>query len=209
MPAERGTVSVPAPNPISRSGPPPEPARLPIDSAPTRYGYLALTAGVVLLDQASKLQLTRTLELHESRVVLAGLLNWTRVHNHGAAFGLLADADLPYRALLFTLVSLLALGALALYAWKLPAHDRLSQSALAFIMGGAAGNLIDRARFGYVVDFIDAYWGPHHWPAFNVADAAISTGVTLLLLDLLRAPRADERPAVVEAAAPLDPAAGQ
>jgi signal peptidase II len=172
-----------------------------------RGAYLACTLGVVLLDQASKYQVAQRFELHESQVVLAGLLNWTRVHNYGAAFGLLADAELPYQALLFTLVSLMALLALAVYAWRLPAQDRLSRGALALIMGGAAGNLIDRARFGYVLDFIDAYWGTYHWPAFNVADAAITTGVALLLLDMLRAPRADEHPVAREASAPLDPAA--
>jgi signal peptidase II len=87
-------------------------------------------------------------------------------------------------------VSLLALGAIALYALRLPSTDRLSQTALSLVMGGALGNLIDRARLGSVIDFVDVFWGPHHWPAFNVADSAISVGVVLLVLDMLRAPHA-------------------
>ncbi len=193
----------------STAGSDSNPAALhPVGNLRTRRPYLALTLGVVLLDQLTKQHVTRHFGLYESRVALEGLLSWTYVQNHGAAFGLLSETELPYRALVFTLVSLVALVALVLYAWRLPAHDRLSQSALAFIIGGAAGNLIDRARLGYVIDFIDAYWGLHHWPAFNVADAAITAGVVLLLLDLLRAPRVDE-PVAHQVATPLDPATGR
>ncbi len=77
---------------------------------------------------------------------------------------------------------------------RLPARSRLPQTALALIMGGALGNLLDRARLGYVIDFVDAYWGVHHWPAFNAADSAISIGVVLLVIDILRQPQAGEAP---------------
>ena len=83
-------------------------------------------------------------------------------------------------------------GAIATYAWRLPDEARLPRLALAFILGGAIGNLIDRVRFGYVVDFIHVYWNQHSWPDFNVADSAISTGVALLLLDMLRPARRSE-----------------
>jgi signal peptidase II len=128
--------------------------------------------------------------LHESRVVIEGLVHLTYVRNRGAAFGLFSDADLPFQSVLFSAVSLLALGAIAVYFVKLPDRSRLARMALALVMGGALGNLIDRARLGSVIDFVDVFWGPHHWPAFNVADSAISVGVVLLVLDMLRAPRA-------------------
>ena len=113
-----------------------------------------------------------------------------RDKNRGAAFGILSEADLPYQSLLFAVVSLAALGAIAAYAWRLPARSRLPQTALALIMGGALGNLLDRARLGYVIDFVDAYWRMHHWPAFNVADMAITVGAAALILDeLLRVRR--------------------
>jgi signal peptidase II len=81
------------------------------------------------------------------------------------------------------------------YFVKLPDRSRLARMALALVMGGALGNLIDRARLGSVIDFVDVFWGPHHWPAFNVADSAISVGVVLLVLDMLRAPRAVQKDA--------------
>ena len=83
---------------------------------------------------------------------------------------------------------------------RMPAESRLPQTALACIMGGAIGNLLDRARLGYVIDYIDVFWGRHHWPAFNVADSAITLGVALLILDILREPRPEET--VVPVASP-------
>jgi signal peptidase II len=116
----------------------------------------------------------------------------TYVQNRGAAFGILSEAGLPYQSLMFSVVSLLALLAIALYAWRMPVQSRLPQTALALVMGGAIGNLLDRARLGYVIDYVDVYWGAHHWPAFNVADSAITVGVALLVLDILRNPQMDE-----------------
>jgi signal peptidase II len=151
-------------------------------------------AVIVVLDQVTKTLVDRFLGLHESRTLIDGLLSLTHVRNRGAAFGILSDADIPYQSALFSFVSLLALGAIALYAWRLPLTSRLPQAALSLIMGGAIGNLLDRARLGYVVDFVDVYWGPHHWPAFNVADSAITTGVVLLVLDILRSPQPEDAP---------------
>ena len=157
-----------------------------------RSFYVWISAGIVLLDQATKLLVDRWMALHESLDVIDGFLRLTYVRNRGAAFGILSDAELPYQAALFSLLSLGALLAIALYAWRLPVESRLPRLALALIMGGAVGNLIDRMRLGYVIDFVDAHIGPHHWPAFNVADSAISIGVTLLVLDMLRRPEPDE-----------------
>ncbi len=163
---------------------------------------MLISALIVACDQFTKTLVDRAFELHESRVLIDGLLRLTYVQNHGAAFGLLADAGLPNQALLFTAVSVLALTAIGVYAWKLPSSQRLAQHALALVMGGALGNLIDRARHGYVIDFVDVHWGLHHWPAFNVADSAISVGVALLVLDVVRSPQAEADPQAGLAAPP-------
>jgi len=153
-----------------------------------RLFYVLLSAFVVAADQASKWLVRRSLDLHEYREVVSGLLSMSHVRNHGAAFGILSDADLPYQAALFVSLSLVALGAIVLYARRLPVTATVPQTALAFILGGAVGNLIDRVAYGYVTDFVHVYWKHYSWPDFNVADSAITTGVCLLLLDMLRSP---------------------
>jgi signal peptidase II len=155
--------------------------------------YFGVAGLIVCLDQITKALVDRYMALYESRSIVDGLVKLTYVQNRGAAFGILSDADLPYQSWLFAVVSLVALGAIALYAWRLPARSRMPRLALALIMGGAIGNLLDRLRLGYVVDFVDVFWGAHHWPAFNVADSAISVGVALLLLDILRHPQSEAR----------------
>ena len=167
------------------------------------YGWITLV--VVALDQLTKAIVDRAMDLHDSRTVVEGFVRLTYVQNRGAAFGILSDADLPYQSVLFTVVSLVALSAIALYAWRLPGPSRLPRIALALIIGGAVGNLIDRVRLGYVIDYVDVFWGRYHWPAFNVADSAITIGVILLLLDILRSPA--DAPATASPAAPPPPAA--
>ena len=159
---------------------------------PGRSPYLWIVGAIVASDQVTKALVDDFMMLHESRTIVEGLVRLTYVQNRGAAFGILSEAGLPYQSLLFSVVSLLALLAIALYAWRMPVQSRLPQTALALVMGGAIGNLLDRARLGYVIDYVDVYWGAHHWPAFNVADSAISMGVALLVYDILRHP--DERP---------------
>lgn len=154
--------------------------------------YFWVAGAVVALDQGTKALVDRLLSLHESRTLVEGILQLTYVRNRGAAFGLFSDSSLPHQSLVLSGLGLLALTAIALYAWKLPANSRLPRTGLALIMGGALGNLLDRARLGYVIDFVDAYWGPHHWPAFNAADSAISIGVCLLVLDILLHPSAEQ-----------------
>jgi signal peptidase II len=149
---------------------------------------LLLIAAVVVLDQATKWLVVRSIELHDYVALVDGLLSLSHVRNRGAAFGILSDWDLPYQSVLLASLSLAALGAIAVYFWKLPPAARLPRSALALVLGGAIGNLLDRARLGYVVDFIHVYWREHQWPDFNVADSAITIGVTLLVLDILRSP---------------------
>ena len=147
---------------------------------------LSIAAAVVVLDQIVKAIVRSTFELHESVVVIPSFFNLTRVHNYGAAFGLMNAAEFPFKTVVLSVVATLALGALSWYGATLPAEQRLARLGLALIIGGAAGNLIDRLRSGYVVDFVDLYWRDWHFWAFNVADAAITVGVSLMILDLLQ-----------------------
>jgi signal peptidase II len=140
---------------------------------------------IVIFDQAAKIAVRSRMDLYESISVISGVLSLTRVHNTGAAFGMLNSVDFPYKTLVVGLVAMAALSGLAIYAATLDASQRLSRLGLALIIGGAAGNLIDRIAYGYVLDFVDAYYGNWHFWAFNVADAAISVGVGLMILDIL------------------------
>jgi signal peptidase II len=149
---------------------------------------LLLIAAVVALDQATKWLVVRSIGLHDYVPLVDGLLSLSHVRNRGAAFGILSDWDLPYQPVLLSALSLAALGAIAVYFWRLPPAAHLPRVALALVLGGAVGNLIDRARLGYVVDFVHVYWREYQWPDFNVADSAITVGVTLLVLDILRSP---------------------
>lgn len=158
----------------------------------SRGFYFWVAGAVVALDQATKAAIDGLLSLHESRALIDGLLQITYVRNYGAAFGLFSSASLPHQSTMFAVLSLVALLAIGVYAWKLPSSSRLPRSGLALIMGGALGNLLDRVRLGYVIDFVDAYWGSHHWPAFNAADSAISIGVSLLVLDILLHPSTEQ-----------------
>jgi signal peptidase II len=160
------------------------PASLPT-SWRKRWPLLIVPAAVVTLDQISKRLVDTRLALHEDYPLISGCLSLQYVRNRGAAFGLLSQAGLPFQSVLLTLVSLLAFGAIAVYAWRQPAGRRWPQLALALIMGGAVGNLVDRVRLGYVIDFVRVYWQRYDWPNFNVADSAITVGVCLLVLDLL------------------------
>ena len=125
------------------------------------------------------------LELHESITVIPGFFDLTRVHNTGAAFGFLDAVDLPFKSVLLALVAVTALVGLSLYSASLTPEQGLTRRGLALVIGGAAGNLIDRVTAGYVLDFVDLYQAGWHFWAFNVADAAITVGVALMILDLL------------------------
>jgi signal peptidase II len=146
---------------------------------------ISIVGLVVVADQVSKAMVRTGFQLHQEQEVIPGLLNLTRVHNTGAAFGMLNTIDLPMKTLLLGIVAAVALAGLAMYAATLPAAQRLTRWGLAAIIGGAAGNLIDRVATGYVLDFVDFYAGDWHFWAFNVADAAITVGVGLMILDLL------------------------
>ena len=154
--------------------------------------YVVVT--VVILDQITKALIRPALSLHESMVVIPGYVDFTRVHNTGAAFGMLNSVDIPFKAAVLSLVALIALGGVAWYAATVPLADRLARIGIAGVLGGAIGNLIDRAKDGYVLDFVDAYWNGWHFWAFNVADAAITIGVIFMILDILGVGRRASNP---------------
>jgi signal peptidase II len=146
---------------------------------------LSLAAAIVVADQVTKALVRSRFELHDSVMVIPNFFSLTRVHNTGAAFGLLDGVDFPFKTAALAIAAALALGGLAVYGATLPADQRLARTGLACIVGGAAGNLIDRLWLGFVIDFFDFYWRGWHFWAFNVADAAITVGVSLMLLDLI------------------------
>jgi signal peptidase II len=159
-----------------------------------RAAYLAIVASVVVLDQITKRAVERSIGLHESRPVIDGFLSLTHGRNPGVAFGVLSEGGLPFQAVALTVLGLVAVVALTAYALRVPRIHRLRKAALSLVIGGAIGNLIDRIRYGSVVDFIHVYWGRYQWPDFNVADSAISVGVALMILESLRSTGRGGRP---------------
>jgi len=151
-----------------------------------RSGYLLVSVAVLFLDQWSKGTITRMLGLHESREVLGDFFLLTSVRNSGAAFGLFANFESSLKSLFLNAVAVAAFIAVSLYAYRSHFKSIRLQLGLALVLGGAVGNLVDRVRFGYVVDFLLFGVRGHYWPAFNVADSAICVGVGLLALDMLR-----------------------
>ncbi len=145
--------------------------------------WLWLSVVVVALDQASKWWATSALQYQE-QVAVMPFFDLTLRYNYGAAFSLLASAG-GWQRYFFAAVALLASAAITFWLRRLEPHKRWEAAALALILGGALGNLWDRLSLGYVVDFILLYYGPHQWPAFNIADSAISLGAAMLVIDIL------------------------
>jgi signal peptidase II len=154
---------------------------------PRKYLILLSTSGMlVALDQLTKNLVVNRFRLGDSLPIFARFLNITRVHNAGAAFGLLGSLPPNLRDPLFFLVPGLTLTVILAVFSRLRSSQLLSVYALSMIVGGALGNLADRIRLGFVIDFLDFHWqGGWHFPAFNVADTAISVGVALLFLGML------------------------
>ena len=151
-----------------------------------RRPKLLITAAlIVLFDQATKAMVGASLPLYESVTIIPGFVDFTHVRNTGAAFGLLNSADLPMKWALMVGLAVVAIVAIGAYGATLRADEKISRAGLALVLGGAIGNLIDRARLGYVLDFVDVYSGNWHFWAFNVADAAITVGAILVIFDLL------------------------
>jgi signal peptidase II len=149
--------------------------------------WLWLSLVVVVLDQATKFLVTRFFELYE-RVEVLPVLDFTLLHNTGAAFSLLAGASGWQRWFFIALAGVVSV-LLVAWIWRTPRGDKLLPLALSLVLGGAVGNVIDRVVHGYVVDFIHAHWGGAYFPAFNIADSAITIGAVLLILDAFREKR--------------------
>ena len=143
--------------------------------------WLWVSVVVLLLDQCTKLLADAMLVLHQP-VAVVPYLSMYKAYNSGAAFSFLGDAS-GWQRWFFIVLAMIVIGVLVVWLRRLQAHEVRTSLALSLILGGAAGNLVDRLVYGYVIDFIDVYYDSWHWPAFNVADAAISVGAFLLLLD--------------------------
>ncbi len=153
-------------------------------------GRIALVAGIAVFvfafDRITKMWVEQNIPLHEGRQVVGDYVRIVHTQNTGAAFGLLNAAEFPYKPAVMIGIAAIALVAIAAYGAQLGFHERLARFGPSLILGGAFGNLIDRAVVGYVVDFVDIYWADAHFWAFNVADAAITCGAVLLVVAQVR-----------------------
>ncbi|MDP3878493.1 MAG: signal peptidase II [Methylobacter sp.] len=143
--------------------------------------WLWLSLLAIILDQVSKLAVAGSMQLYES-IELMPFFKLTYVHNTGAAFSFLSEAG-GWQRWFFAGLALVISTVIAVWLTRLKQHETLLAVALALILGGAIGNLIDRLAYGYVIDFLDVYYGTWHWPAFNIADSAITLGVALMLAE--------------------------
>ncbi|MGZ8152855.1 MAG: signal peptidase II [Methylovulum sp.] len=143
--------------------------------------WLWLSLLAVILDQASKIVIDNSMQLYQSIPVIP-FFNLTYVHNTGAAFSFLSDAGGWQRWAFAGLASIISV-MIGVWLTRLQKHETLLAVALSLVLGGAIGNLIDRVAYGYVIDFLDVYVGNWHWPAFNIADSAITLGVGLMLAE--------------------------
>jgi len=148
---------------------------------------VAWVAAIVIVDQLTKAIVDRTMPLHSSIPLVDGFFNLTYIRNTGAAFGLFAGSHEVFRLPFLIGVSILAIGFILVMLKRLRESETGLAAALAFILGGAIGNLIDRIAYGEVIDFLDVYWSIYHWPAFNVADSFITIGVAITLFYLIKA----------------------
>ena len=155
------------------------------ESAPPRRLEIWLPLLIVVLDQLTKAIVRSNVPLHSSVTVVPGLVDFTHVRNSGAAFGILNVTEFPVKTAALAVIATAALIGVGMYAASLARHQVAARTGLALIIGGAAGNLIDRVVTGSVVDFVDVYWRSYHFWAFNVADSAITVGVAIMILDML------------------------
>ena len=142
------------------------------------FKWLSISTVIIVLDQISKQYAERSLELYE-RISVMPFFNLTLAYNEGAAFSFLSDAGGWQRWFFLILTAVISV---VLFFWLKKSESKLESMAISMVLGGAIGNFIDRLLFGHVIDFLDVYYQSHHWPAFNVADMAISGGVVLLII---------------------------
>jgi len=159
----------------------------------SRYVFVgAVAAVVVVFDQLTKWVIRTELGIYESLPVVDGLFSITHVRNTGGAFSLFAGAHEAWRVPFFLFVAVVAIAVLLHFVRRVAPHQRLLLFALGAVLGGAVGNMIDRAAFGEVTDFLDVYWRGYHWPTFNVADSFITVGMLILIVHSFVAPEEGE-----------------
>lgn len=162
-----------------------------------KFTYLAIAGGVFMIDQATKAWATRTLRFGGDQTVVSGFLNFAYAQNTGVAFSMFDNQGATGRWGL-SIVALVAATLVLYFFWRTPRTDDRMMGALALLLAGIAGNVTDRLRLGFVVDFIDVQFGTWHYPTFNIADAAICAGAGLLVIDMLlskRKEKAETQPA--------------
>ena len=147
----------------------------------TMLKWLWLSLLAIILDQGSKLAITSSMQLYQS-IQIIPYFRLTYVHNTGAAFSFLSEAG-GWQRWFFAGLALVISAVIAVWLSRLKPHETLLAVALSLVLGGAIGNLIDRLAYGYVIDFLDVYYQTWHWPAFNIADSAITLGVILMLVE--------------------------
>ncbi|UVE18490.1 signal peptidase II [Pseudomonas sp. LS44] len=161
----------------------------------SRFGRLAwlwLSVLVFVLDQASKLYFEGALSLYQQIVVIPDYFSWTLAYNTGAAFSFLADSS-GWQRWLFALIAIVVSGVLVVWLKRLKADETWLAIALALVLGGALGNLFDRIAYGHVIDFILVHWRhQYYFPAFNLADSAITVGAVMLALDMFKTKKSGE-----------------
>ena len=153
--------------------------------------WIWLAVVVVILDQLSKYVASASLEMHQPIAVMP-MFNWTLMHNPGAAFSFLANES-GWQRWFFSVIAVVVSVVIVLWIKRLEQHEKWQAIALALILGGALGNVIDRIWLGYVVDFIQVYYQQWYWPAFNIADSAISIGVVMIIIDSVREYRDEKK----------------
>lgn len=158
----------------------------------TRYFYFLIPLVVFALDRLTKVLVENRFLLYESQSIIPGVFDLTHTRNTGVAFGLFANSDSPWVPYILTLISTTALIAILIYSLRHPVENWKLQLGLMLVLGGAAGNLYDRISYGYVIDFIDVFYGTYHWPTFNIADSSITIGIGLLLLEVFQKPSGEE-----------------
>lgn len=151
-----------------------------------KYIRLAIIGGcVVIADQITKLLVLNNLPFNQHIAVIAGFFNIVHIKNPGGAFGLLADLSPHWRTIIFLFISSLAVGLIFYFYSKTPQSHPWLAAGFALIFGGAIGNLIDRLRYSFVIDFLDFYIAKYHWPAFNLADSAITVGIAIFVIHIV------------------------
>ena len=155
-----------------------------MEACMNRLVFFVAALGVFTLDRISKFVIEATLPLHHSISLIPGLLDLFHTRNTGVAFGLLSNEGASWVPHLLTGVAAIALIVILIFSLSHPPGHRRLQCGLMLVFGGAAGNLLDRIKYGYVIDFIEVYYKSYHWPTFNAADACITIGIGLLMVEV-------------------------